>query len=491
MGLMRFLVTPADRITEEMVDQCYLVGLDRVPWRVFVRRSNGEIHLERDVSESAALHVPWHLEGHGLLVLPTATLIERDRPYHLPLEIARGKLGQVRSQAADWRSIGLDIPPLVESRIAEAIQSLSQAVVECCNTAAGVEAAYRALHLAVDAAYSLTTAFGEQALAARRRASGKLATLFGADLGVAPLDEATAGQFLQAFNAARVPMVWREIETREGKYSWEATDRQVDWCRKNGLAICAGPLIQLDERSAPDWLYVSQGNFESLMDFAAEYLEAVVNRYRGAVDVWIAAGRVNTANHLSLTEEERVRLMARAVELTRSLDALADLTLSFDQPWGEYLRQRENEIPPLHLADELLRAGLGLTGLTLEINLGLSPGGSLPRDPLDFAKLVDYWSLLNVPLMLSLSVPSGSHPDSLAGRDSPPLPGIRTSHSQQAWVGRYVPMLTAKPAVQGVFWNQLRDSEPHDFPHAGLFDVRLQPKPALRQLVAIRQGYLK
>ena len=30
----------------------------------------------------------------------------------------------------------------------------------------------------------------------------------------------------------------------------------------------------------------------------------------------------------------------------------------------------------------------------------------------------------------------------------------------------------AKPMVQGVIWNQLRDSDPHDFPHGGLFDDR-------------------
>ena len=29
----------------------------------------------------------------------------------------------------------------------------------------------------------------------------------------------------------------------------------------------------------------------------------------------------------------------------------------------------------------------------------------------------------------------------------------------------------AKPAVQGVIWNQLRDNQPHDFPHGGLFDA--------------------
>jgi hypothetical protein len=45
--------------------------------------------------------------------------------------------------------------------------------------------------------------------------------------------------------------------------------------------------------------------------------------------------------------------------------------------------------------------------------------------------------------------------------------------------------------VQGVVWNQLRDSLPHDFPHGGLFDDRRQAKLALRTLATIRQTYLK
>jgi hypothetical protein len=45
----------------------------------------------------------------------------------------------------------------------------------------------------------------------------------------------------------------------------------------------------------------------------------------------------------------------------------------------------------------------------------------------------------------------------------------------------------AKPAVRGVIWNQLCDSQPHDFPHGGLFDAGNQAKPALRKLASIRQ----
>ena len=150
-----------------------------------------------------------------------------------------------------------------------------------------------------------------------------------------------------------------------------------------------------------------------------------------------------------------------------------------------------NDFPPLHFADALIRADLGLTALGLEINLGFSPGGTLPRDPLEFNRQIDFWSLLGVPLYLMIAVPSDSAGDPMAQRRTTTLAETWTPASQQAWVSRYVPLLLAKPNVQGVLWSQLRDSQPHSFPHAGLFDLRRHPKPALRQLASLRQAHLK
>ena len=119
---------------------------------------------------------------------------------------------------------------------------------------------------------------------------------------------------------------------------------------------------------------------------------------------------------LALSEQERLRLVARTVELVRSLDPDTPALVSFDQPWAEYMRQRHSDFPPLHFADALVRAGLGLAGLMLEINVGYLPGGTLPRHPLEFSRQLDAWSLLGLPLWLSLCAPSGDHDDPLAQR---------------------------------------------------------------------------
>ncbi|MGQ9574756.1 MAG: endo-1,4-beta-xylanase [Thermoguttaceae bacterium] len=491
MGCLRFIVSPADRVPEPLAQYAYLWGPDRIPWKTRVRWSQGELWLERSVSESGALSIPWPVEGRGLITLSTGTLSEGPQPYHLPLELARGKVGQVRNQQAEWELMGIQTPEAAAEKCTQAVRLLSKAAVGERGSARAAELAEQCLRVAVRAGEILVQGYTEQALASRRRQSPRLPVLFGAELGSSAFSAEAGARYLETFNAALVPMLWREIEATEGGYFWDLCDRQVAWCRTHGLAICAGPLLRFDARSIPDWLHLCDGDFESLLSFASEFIEAVVRRYRGQVEVWLAAGGMNTAELLSLNEEEKIRLTAQAIELARSCDPDAQVFVSFDQPWGEYLGRKEQDFPPLHFADVLLRAGLGLTGLELQINLGYSCETTLPRDLLDFSQGLDYWSCLEVPLLVRLGVPSASVPDPLAQRRGALPAEDFTPASQRTWIARYVPLLLAKPAVQGVFWGQLCDSEPHEYPHAGLFDLRRHPKPALRQLASIRRAYLK
>ena len=490
MGLMRF-ISPPDRIGDETAEQAYMSGFDRIPWQVRVRHNGGELVLERLASDSGNLHIPWEVEGYGQVTLSTATLMERPEAYHLPLELARGKIGQVRNQLAEWEMSGLGVPKPVHEKVGEALGYFAQAAVVEHDSGQSIRLAEEAVRAALEAANLLAASYADHVLGDRPSASQKLGTFLGADLGRSLLDEQTGKQIVRAFNAANVPLVWRDVETSEGHYFWDISDQQVEWAERAGLTLSAGPLLQLDQRTLPDWLALYENDFESVVLFASEFLKAAVTRYRGRISVWRCAGRVNTADVLSLTEEEKVRLAARAVELTRALDADKPILVSFDQPWAEYLSRREMDFPPLHIADALVRADLGLSGVMLEINVGYHPGGTLLRDPVEFGRQLDYWNLLGVPLFIGLTVPSASDADPLAQRRAGLRPGAWTPENQLVWVSRFVPLLLAKPYVHGVLWNQLCDFEPHDFPHGGLFDLRRQPKPALGRLAAIRQAYLR
>ncbi len=491
MGLMRFVVSPPQRLTEEAVGQAYLSGIDRIAWPVQAGVAGGQLVLRRSVSDSANLHVPWQVEGHGLLTLSTGSLLERPEPYQLPLELARGTISQLRNQLAEWQAIGLVVPEKIHQILSQAMGRLGRAATGEDNPQASAELAEGAIRAALDAGNLLAASYIDQVLSVRRRGKQKLRWLLGGDLGCSLLDDHTAGQFLLTFNAAAVPACWREIEASEGSYRWTICDKQIEWCRTHRLRVCAGPLLLLDPRGVPDWLTLWEGDFDNLLSFISEFITAVVTRYRGKVNFWQCAGRLNTAEILSLSEEEKLRLAGRTVELTRSLDPGTPTVVSFDQPWGEYMSRREIDFPPLHFADVLVRAGLDLSGIMLEINLGYHPGGTLPRTTLEFNRQLDCWGTLGLPLYVSITVPSAPHDDPMARRQVIRAPGSWTTKTQQAWVARYVPLILAKPYVQGIIWNQLRDSQPHDFPYGGLFDSQSRPKPALKTLTAIRQAHLK
>src|SRR5581483_1673979 len=117
-------------------------------------------------------------------------------------------------------------------------------------------------------------------------------------------------------------------------HDWRLSDRQIEWSRARGLKICGGPLIQLDKRSLPDWLYLWEDDEENLASFVAGQIRAVVDRYRGKVHLWQCAARINAAGALALSEEQRLRLAALAIETTRAADARTPIVLTIDQPWA-------------------------------------------------------------------------------------------------------------------------------------------------------------
>ena len=275
----------------------------------------------------------------------------------------------------------------------------------------------------MDGSQLLAAAYADQVIAVRRRATGRLPSLLGGTLSSPEMDEATARSFLAAFNMAMVPVYWRDVEAAEGSFDWSACDRQIQWCREQGLRICLGPLLQPDARGLPDWVYLWDDDFDSLLSAAGQFVDAAVKRYRGKVDLWHCAARVNTSQVLRFSEEEKLRMVAWIVCRVKQLDPDHPPMIGIDQPWGEYQGRRAVDLAPIHFADALVRARLDLKAIFLEMNFGCFAGGTLPRSEIDVNRLLDYWSLLGLPLLVGLSLPSadGARPhgpaeDRLLGR---------------------------------------------------------------------------
>jgi len=493
-GSLRMIVPPNGCLTQRLAERAYMSGPDQIPWPCRTQLRDGELLLERNVADSGKFHIPWLVEGHGEVVLCTGTLMERARPYQLLVELARGKVNQVRNQIADWQAMGLVLSAKVDAALRKALGQLSRAVTSQNDVAKAAEQAQKAIVSAMDVADLLVGTYVEQAMTVRRRQSSKLRLLLGSNLGNEPIDPSIVGWYVKAFNAALVPFSWRAVEAVEGAHQWAASDRQLAWCRDHDLTVCGGPLVRPDREGLPDWLYLWEGDFNNIQSFISDYVESVVTRFRGQVDVWQCAARVNVNDALSLTEEQRLRLAVRGIEITHDIDPNAPLIVRIDQPWAEYMSRTAPDLSPLHFADALVRAGLHLSGIGLEINMGYEPGGSFFRDRLELSRLLDLWSYLGLPLQVILTVPSGEQiAPSQRGRPVPmagTFPGGWSPENQAAWLRHYLPVIFAKPAVEAIFWNQLRDTEGCEFPFGGLVDASGAVKPVLPAISALRKKFL-
>lgn len=494
MGHMRFRLTQRDRLGPDGVKRIYVTGLDEFPWATRCRWVGDELIVERDNDDSGYVYVPWRVDGHGRHLLGTATLIEREKPYSLDVELARGLIQRLRSRLFLWEWLGLKTPAALGERLRAATETFSRAATQQHDAELSSKLANEAIAAALSVSNDIVRAYSQQTLAAQPSPT-QVPTLLGVSLGPQAPSLAVRRQLVDACNIVQLPMAWRAIETREGKRDFKATDEQLSWCQTAGIKVAAGPLLQMDERGVPDWMYLWEGEDDNLVRVLLEHVRAVVTRYAGRVHLWHVASRVNNGQLLSMSEESRLNLVAQAVQLVRKLDPRTPTVVSFDQPWAEYLAEQDRDLSPWHYADALVRADLGVSGFGLEINSGYWPRGSTHRPAFEYGKLIDQWSQLGLPLMVLISAPDSAQSDPLADKNiaaEPLLGGAELSgDSQSEWASAVVPLLIARASVQVVLWNQLADGEPHEFPRSGLFTDKGKAKPTMSLLRNIRKTCLQ
>jgi hypothetical protein len=471
MGLMRLFVHDQDRLSQIDPARVFMAGLDELPWFGHVIASDGELIVQRAESESGYVTLPWHVQGQGELLISTATLIERERPYFLEVELARGFVQRVRTQLASWELVGLVVPATLRKDLAAATHDFCQAATRQHDRPTAARFAESAIDKSAQLANNLAAEYARQALTARLSTASRLGTLSGVKLTDAMPAKGARDPIKKAFNLVALPCSWRAIEASEGKRKFEAIDEQIKWAQQSNLKIMAGPLLVFDERHVPDWTYLWEGDSHTLGKLMIEHVRSVVKKLRGRVQIWHVASRMNRDHVLSLDEEQRLQLVAQAVSAVRELDARTPIIVSFDQPWAEYMATRQTDLAPWHYADALVRADLGIAGLGIELNIGPQPHASASRTPLALSRLLDQWSLFDLPLLVSLS--RGEHNEV----DTP------------GWLENHLPLLVAKNCVQLVVWNQLTD-EGAELPGAGLFDDSDKPKPSLDAWRKLRESYL-
>ena len=422
--------------------------------------------------------------------------MERARPYQLPVELARGTINRLRTKSSVWQMAGLEVTAELASELDSAVRTFAQAATNQNQPALSSRLAEDAIRQSLDAMALLAQQYSRQVLESRHRNAGQLPTLLAGNLGGSTMPENLEPMFVAAFNAAVIPFNWRCAEPECDKDDWAETDRQLKLCLRHRLKILGGPLMRLDRSSLPGWVADRCRDFNWLSGCIARYISNAVKRYKGQVHLWHCSAAANVAAGLPLSDEQRLRLAVLAIETTRRCDPRTPVIVSFDQPWGEYMVETPFALPPMHFAEMMVRAELGLAGIGLELNLGYWPDGSLPRDLLEIGQLIDQWSQLGLPLIPMISIPSGCDDDPLASQSTArPVRSVAgdcpSIDSQKRLIEQLLPMLTAKQSVQAIVWNQVFDSADHRFAHGGLFDASSRPKPSLTSVIGLRRDHLQ
>ncbi len=187
MGVMKFRL-PSDELVRRLPDyrKAYITGLDRTPARVGVELRNGLMTCLRDTTESGRLFVPWPIDGYGTPIVGTATLAERPTPYVLAVELARGKLNDVRNQLADWTQMGLRSTPELAQALEEAQHEFIRAATSADQPETSFAAAQSSLRSASLAGDLLMEAYTSQVLQSRLVATSRLPTHLGCVLSLRP-----------------------------------------------------------------------------------------------------------------------------------------------------------------------------------------------------------------------------------------------------------------------------------------------------------------
>jgi hypothetical protein len=493
MGVMRFTVNPEGLLDAEVdLPRAYISGFDG---RVFASRfeiDGDNVDFRRVNSDSGKLQIPYPVAGFGKPIVSTASLREHEDPYILSLELARGKICQVRNQLATWEGLGMQIPEEFRAVHKESHHLFAQATAAKPDIAEVTRLADLAIAKSFEAIDQLANAYVRQRLSVRFKRSPQLPVSFGCSINSVTAPYNQRESFLETFNAAAIPIEWKQIEPQEGEYNWDFSDELVAWCMENRLLMRGGPLLDLSAAGLPDWLNQWGHDFFNLQSFVCDFVETAISRYAGKVRLWEVSSRVNTGGSFNLSEEERLTLVARTLEVARQSDEEGQLIIRIEDPWGSYLSAGEHRLSPIQFVDALLRCGVGLSGINLEITVGYATKASAPRDLLDLSRLIDQWSMLEVPLNVTLAFPSCSDPDPQASEDMAVAENSGRSpwstQAQSDWIDSVFPLLMAKQSVVGIYWSHLTDASRHVFPNSGLVDAAGVPKSSFQSILDQRTG---
>ena len=293
-------------------------------------------------------------------------------------------------------------------------------------------------------------------------------------------------QWPSAFNACQVGVSWKHSPPRRGKYRWELLDAQLAWCRRHKLAIQAGPLLEFRPSALPDWIWLWEGDFETISGFVTDFVRQAVPRYRGKIPLWHLVHRPASQRDPrplrgGADPDHRPGHPGRPARPTPRPSS----RIGVDRPWAEWMSSSHFQLgpaPPGRLpAPVRPRAS---PASPWRSRRGSRPPAATSATCSSSRELLDLYALLNLPLHLTGGVPVGRpgptrRPTPRSGSRLRSGPRPPTRRCRPPGARRWLALAVAKPFVRSVTWLQASDAAPPLSPRRAV-PRRRQPQAPLR-----------
>ena len=477
MGEFRFRLPDDWMLASRQASSIHVVGLDGIPWPCRVFTEGKTLVIRRNRDESGKIYIAYPFERYGEFTICTGSLPERSESYDLLTELARGTLNRLRNQISNWKEGGLSISEEVTETTSEAISLLGKSIL-ASDHAAKDQHAREAVAKAFDIVFLLSRQFGDQV--SRFRVDHADFSQFW--IGAAASDSL---EFESSANQVGFELVQLKPENLN-PIQLSSIENQP-----NPKRMIVGPFLDASAGGLDEEL-IRMDDFEQRKRRILSDCRTAIENLPESTSLLHVVSGLNGLGHRHLGYPQQLQLAIDMLHLIEESSCEVPNLISFDFPWAERLASSVGGIHPLQIADTLLRQGLGVSFLGLDINLDYWPGGSVVRDPLQWIDMIDIWSQLGLPLVICFRIPIGNA-TSPASDPNRIVSEVRSNLSDQVRLDlleTIVPMMIARPSVHGMIFRQWCDSDDLRFPNGGLAKDDGSRKAIVDLLIDLRDRYL-
>lgn len=492
--MLSFIVYTNGQLTDKLeLSSAYVVGTDDVPLRAEITFTGSVIQCKKRASGPAGLALLWDVSGVGTFLLETIRVQEREQPYILQVELARGRLMRINNKLEDWGLLEFEGAVEINARITQARELLIKALQADTPEEAAI-IGDESLSLAVQASEALSMLHSYIFLERRKHSEGFSPQTYGCSIHPDKPKAASHKSIAKGFDFATIPFSWRDIEPAEQSFNWQALDEWVALLAKHKIPMRGSSLLTFNENNVPDWLYIWEHDFDTIRDLAFDHVRRIVNRYSSHIQTWTVISGIHASNCFTFNFDQLMELTRMSAALTKQLCPNGTTILEMVCPWGEYYAHNQRTIPPLLYADMVIQSAVNVDAFGLQMMFGKPQNGMFVRDMFQISCVLDQFSKLSKPLHLTaVQVPSDTmlknteHPDAVSTIDAGTWHEPWNEQTQAQWLEAFVGIALSKPYIESVTWHELADHTDQLIPHGGLLRSDDTPKKAYEKMIEIRK----